>query len=80
MASTDPRPGLYQKFNVERIHGTDKPGEEFFVLSPTHDPSARQALAVRATSMRRAGYVEVADDVDEALGRVLTGGPFYPVD
>ncbi|KKL03561.1 hypothetical protein LCGC14_2624930 [marine sediment metagenome] len=80
MSNTRPRPGLYQKFNVDRIVGDDKPGEEFFVLSPTHDPIARSALKVYAAECRAVGLTDLANDLDAALERASNGEPFYPPD
>lgn len=77
MRLTDPRPGLYQKFDVRRIHGEDKPGEQFFVLSPTHDPFARAALYEYALACDKAGLHDLAADIRAALRRVAIGQPFY---
>lgn len=76
--STTPKPGLYSKFDVRRIVGTDKPGEQFFVLSPTHDPAARLALRYYAAKVRQDGLTELADDLDAALDRV-EAAPLQPV-
>jgi len=78
MDNTQPRPGLYQKFNVDRIVGTDKEGEEFFVLSPTHDPIAREALRLYAKVAATVGLTELANDLIDALDRVDAGETFYP--
>jgi hypothetical protein len=77
MADTTPVPGLYQKFEVKRIHGEDKPGEQFFVLSPTHDPLARVALETYAAEASAAGLDELARDLWAALDRVERREPFY---
>ena len=74
---TTPKPGLYQKFNVERIVGQDKEGEEFFVLSPTHDPLAREALYKYAAIVNREGLLELSYDIIHALEREKKGEKFY---
>jgi len=73
-----PRPGLYQKFRVERIVGQDKPDEEFFVLSPTHDPMARVAIDLYAELAEQDGYAELARDLSDAMARVRRGERFRP--
>lgn len=73
---TKPKPGLYQKFRVERIIGTDKPGEEFLVLSPTHDLMGRAAIRVYAQECRESGLNDIADDLLDALDRVSDGKSF----
>jgi hypothetical protein len=78
MKPTDPRPGLYQKFDVRRIHGQNKPGEQFFVLAPTHDPMAREALRRYLDLCRENGLTELADDLAQGLNRCEIGQPFYP--
>lgn len=78
MDNTQPKPGLYQKFNVDRIIGTDKEGEEFFVLSPTHDPMAREALRLYADIASINGLNDLANDLIDALDRVDAGDTFYP--
>ncbi len=77
---TTPKPGLYQKFNVDRIVGTDKEGEEFFVLSPTHDPMAREALRLYAEVAGNMGLNDLSHDLTEALDRVDAGETFYPTE
>ncbi len=76
---TTPRPGLYEKFKVIRIIGQDKPGEEFFVLSPTHDPFARNALLTYADECEKNGIKELATEIREGLERVTKGEPFRVV-
>lgn len=72
-----PKSGLYRKFEVKRLVGEDKPGEEFFVLSPTHDSLARTVLYAYAVVCREAGLQELASDLEAALERVERGGQFY---
>jgi len=48
-ADCGPAKGLYAKYRVERIDGSHKEGGRhegcwYFVLDPTHDPAARDAL------------------------------------
>ena len=73
----EPKPGLYEKFTVVRNVGEDKPGEQFFVLSPTHDPMAREALRCYAAAARREGLTALASDIWDGIERVNRGGPFY---
>ncbi len=75
---TTPRPGLYKKFNVTRVIGEDKPGEEFFVLSPTHDPFARFALEAYASACEE-GIPELAKDIRAGLESVANGNGFLEV-
>lgn len=47
--------GIYHKFKVERVDGTDKPGGkhencDYFVLDITHDPFAIPALLAYAAA------------------------------
>lgn len=71
--------GLYQKFDVKRRDGSEhKTGQQFFVLSPTHDEGARIALWTYAEWAASNGLDELADDLDVALNRVEAGKPFYP--
>ena len=75
--STQPKPGLYVKFEVKRIVGEDKPGQEYFVLSPSHDPIARFALACYAQKCREEELNELATDLLDGLARVRRGESFY---
>lgn len=75
--STQPRPGLYRKFEVRRVVGEDKSGEEYFVLSPSHDPPARVALLVYAEECQKLGLVELAEDIRAGIKRVEGGESFY---
>lgn len=70
--------GLYKKFRVERVDGTDAPGGKhdgcrYFVLDLTHDPYAMPAIRAYARAaakyypalaadLRRIANGEVADD------------------
>ena len=74
---TTPTPGLYQKFEVKRIVGEDKPGEQFFVLSPTHDPLARRALKAYALECRGQGLQQLANEIIAGVKRCEDGLPFY---
>ena len=75
--STQPKPGLYKKFEVKRLVGEDKPGEEYFVLSPSHDPIARFALTCYAKRCREEGLHALAVDLLDGLARVRRGESFY---
>ena len=77
--STQPRPGLYRKFEVRRVVGEDKPGEEYFVLSPSHDPLARIALECYVAACQDAGLLELATELREGLDRVGKGESFYGI-
>lgn len=77
LGSQIPTAGLYQKFEVRRIVGEDKPGQEFFVLSPTHDPMAIAALRVYAEVAEANGLHELADQLSAGLDRCEKGIPFY---
>lgn len=61
--------GLLHKYDVKPV--TDPLGKHddcrYFVLDPQHDPFARAALAAYSTRARDAGYVGLADDLDEWL-------------
>lgn len=76
---TQPRAGLYEKFRVERVHGEDKDGEEFMVLSPTHDILARPAILRYADECEKVGLKELANDIRDGIARCENGGPFYPI-
>ena len=59
--------GLYEKFRVRRLDGSDRLGGKhdgcwYFVLDVTHDPHARAALLAYAESCR-ADYPLLADDL-----------------
>jgi hypothetical protein len=63
--------GLYAKYRVRRIDGSDQPGGRhegcwYFVLDPTHDPAARDAL-------RR--YAELVADERPRLAADLLARP-----
>ena len=60
--------GLYGKFEVRRVDGSDGPGGkhggcDYFVLDITHDPHALPALRAYAASCGRAGYEMLARDI-----------------
>lgn len=61
--------GLFGKFIVRRVDGTDAPGGkhdgcDYFVLDVTHDPHAIPALRAYAASCRGDGYELLADDLN----------------
>lgn len=72
--------GIYHKFNVSRVDGTDQPGQkhdgcQYFVLDLTHDKHAPAAMAAYAASCREnypalaadcEVYAKAAGHVDEA--------------
>lgn len=62
--------GIYHKFNVSRVDGTDMPGNKhfgcnYFVLDVTHDPFAKEALLTYIVEARQAGYRKLADELEE---------------
>lgn len=63
------RRGLYQKYRVTRVDGTDAPGEkhsrcQYIVLDATHDRNAPPAIQAYADAVRADGYHALADDLD----------------
>lgn len=77
--AADREKGLYQKYHVQRVDGSDAPGGrhdgcEYFVLDVTHDPHARRALIAYANSCQHE-FPQLADDIyrtaaDRAMVRV----------
>lgn len=64
-------PGLYDKYVVWRVN--DHTGKhvhcEYFVLDPTHDPLAREALATYIGAAYRDARTELATDLVKLLER-----------
>lgn len=61
----DKRKGIYRKYKVERVDGSDKHKDcEYFVLDPKHDPHARVALKAYANSCEADGYLTLARDIN----------------
>ena len=65
---TNKKRGLFRKFNVSRIDGSDVSGEkhdgcEYFVLDLTHDPFAHAALLAYADRASEAGYTKLSEDL-----------------
>lgn len=63
----DREKGLYRKFDVRRVDGTDAPGQKhhgcrYYVLDLDHDPHALPALRAYAESCER-GYPALAFDL-----------------
>ena len=75
--STQPTPGLYRKFEVRRLVGKDKPDEQYFVLSPTHDPLARPAILAYADACSKAGLHNLAVELRAGVERTERGESFY---
>ena len=75
--TTQPRPGLYKKFEVRRLVGEDKPGEEYFVLSPSHDPLARPAVLAYADACEKNGLQDLAVELRAGVERTERGESFY---
>lgn len=70
--------GLYGKFQVRRMDGTDAPGAKhdqcsYFVLDLTHDPHAIPAIRAYAKSCRDE-YPALATD----LNSLADGNPLMP--
>lgn len=71
--------GLYGKFQVSRVDGTDKPGGkhfgcQYFVLDVDHDPAAIPALRAYVRSVRRK-YPKLAEDLTKLI--VVKTGQFF---
>ena len=71
--------GVYNKFRVYRIDGTDRPGQKhdgcrYFVLDATHDPHAKAALLAYAKSCE-ADYPLLAEDVREMAEQMEAVNP-----
>ena len=69
----DKKRGLYGKFHIARVDGTDAAGKkhdgcEYFVLDITHDPHAIRALHAYAASCHRE-YPLLAEDLYAILKR-----------
>ena len=76
---SDKRRGLYEKFEVRRTDGRDRPGEKhhgcrYFVLDLDHDPLAYPALVAYADVAEKVGYRALARDL-----RKLTAGDGKPL-
>jgi hypothetical protein len=72
--------GLYQKFDVTRRDGRDRPGGDregaaYFVLDVIHDPLAVPALRAYAQAADRRGMVELAKALQWLLVELETGRP-----
>ena len=76
--------GLFQKFNVSRVDGSDQPGEkhhgaEYFVLDLTDDPFAIPAAVAYAAACR-ADYPALAADLErKAAEKALATSEFVTV-
>lgn len=71
--------GLFRKFDVRRVDGTDKPGGKhhgctYFVLDVDHDPCARPALAAYAAACE-ATHPALAADLLTKWGAAPTAQP-----
>lgn len=66
-SKSDREQGLYQKYKVRRVDGSDAPGEkhhgsDYFVLDLTHDPFAKAALLAYARACS-ATHPQLAEDL-----------------
>ena len=70
----DKNRGLYAKFQVERIDGSNRHNHcDYYVLDVTHDPHALPALEAYAKSARIEGYEQLADELDAKVARRREG-------
>lgn len=65
--------GLYDKFDVTRLDGTDRPGQKhenckYFVLDLSHDPYARDAIKAYIKACA-SDFPALAKDLKELLDR-----------
>lgn len=67
--------GLQHRYDVRKVNDPEGKHDHcrYFVLDPQHDPIARVALRTYAEEARRDGYVELADDLLDWVGRC----PFF---
>ena len=84
------RRGLFGKFIVERVDGSDRregirggpPGKhygcEYFVLDLNHDPHAKPALIAYALSAEEDGYALLAADLRAKAAQMLAPPPPSP--
>jgi hypothetical protein len=86
----DPKRGLYGKFIIERVDGSDAPGRkhdgcDYFVLDLTHDKHALAAIygyiescqdeyPILAADLERKAALRAAADAEEAKGGPDAGG------
>lgn len=68
-AADEKRLGIIGKYRVERVNDPDGKHADcwYFVLDPTHDPIAREALMTYATEAREHGYQALYDDILDRL-------------
>lgn len=64
--------GLYKKFNVTRVDGTDQKGGKhegchYLVLDLDHDPIARTAAIAYANEAHKAGYNDLSADIENLV-------------
>ena len=69
---TDKTKGLLNRFKIQRLDGTDKPGCKhfccsYFVLDLTHDPHAIPAIRAYIKSCGSDGYVQLARDLHQLV-------------
>lgn len=74
--NSDKDKGLYGKYHVLRVDGTDCAGEkhedcELFVLDLTHDPHALVAAYAYADSCEDDGYEALARDLRMLASKVV---------
>ena len=68
--------GLYRKFRIERVDGSDAPGGkhdgcQYFVLDLDHDPHALPALSAYAESCR-GDYPMLAEDLTKLVALLVS--------
>ena len=70
--------GLFRKFDVRRVDGSDQPGGKhhgcrYYVLDVDHDPYAAAALGAYADACKES-HPELARDLREKWGAADSGG------
>ncbi len=62
---SDKEEGLYGKYRVERVDG--KPMPAGCIVMEWKDPSARRAIRTFSDCVKKAGYLQLSDDLDKRL-------------
>lgn len=70
--------GLYSKFKVSRVDGSSRKGRKhakcsYFVLDLDHDPLAVPALEAYAGAARKAGFIQLAEDLERWIKKAKEG-------
>lgn len=72
--------GLFKKFTVARVDGSDTSGGkhegcEYFVLDLTHDEHVARALRAYSKAVRADGYELLANDLDAKADKIKVRRP-----